>query len=318
MAVPTGTFQTYAAVGIREDLEDVIYNISPTETPFINSIGKGKATATYHEWQKDTLANPNVNNARVEGDDSTGESATPTVRYGNYTQISDKVPIVSDTLEAVDKAGRKGQMAYELAKRGKELKRDIEAICVSNQAPNAGSASTARQARAFEMWMFTNANRGTGGQSPSWPSGSLVDGTQRAFTETIFLDVLGQIWNRGGDPKMMLVGRHNKRVASGFTGGRTIMEAGEKKKVVGTVDFYESDFGVTQIIATRFMGSNQARARTAFIYDPEYWAMAYLQPFQTKPLADTGHSIKRLLWCEWTLVCKNEEASGVAADLTTS
>ena len=129
-------FRTFTAIGQREDLSNTIYNIAPTETPVVSSIGKTKATATYHEWQTDNLAAA-VATGLKEGDDASGASDTPTVRVGNRTQIQGKTVHISGTLDAVDKAGRKTETAYQLAKAGQELKRDMEKTILGNVAQNS-------------------------------------------------------------------------------------------------------------------------------------------------------------------------------------
>ena len=63
-------YQTYQSIGNREDLSDVIYDISPTDTPLLNTLARGKATAVYHEWQTDSLAAATTANAAVEGADA--------------------------------------------------------------------------------------------------------------------------------------------------------------------------------------------------------------------------------------------------------
>ena len=144
MAQPTNTFDTYDAIGIREDLQDVIYSISPTETPFMSSAAREQVKNTFHEWQTDALAAAVTNNAVIEGDDATLDAASATSRIGNYTQIMDKTVVITGTQESVDKAGRASELAYQIAKKSKELKRDIESTLLTNQARAAGNSSTAR------------------------------------------------------------------------------------------------------------------------------------------------------------------------------
>jgi hypothetical protein len=147
MAVPTGTYQTYQQIGLREDLTDAIYDISPTDTPFLQRCARVKAKARTYEWQKDSLLAAAAN-AHVEGDDSTiinGHTSVPTVRLNNKTQIFKKIMQVSGTAEAVDKAGRDSEVAYQLMKRGKEIKRDIEFALTQNQASSPGDSASARK-----------------------------------------------------------------------------------------------------------------------------------------------------------------------------
>ncbi len=159
MTVPTNTYSRYGAIGVREDLADVIYDISPTDTPIMSSIGKARATQTAHEWQTDVLAAATFGNALIEGDDAAASSLAPTTRIGNFTQIVGKTVQVSGTLEAVDKAGRKSEKAYQLAKAASEIKRDIETIIMGNQAKTNGTATSgARKLGALLSWITTNVS----------------------------------------------------------------------------------------------------------------------------------------------------------------
>jgi len=214
MAQPTNTFDTYDAVGIREDLQDVIYSISPTETPFMSSAAREQVKNTFHEWQTDALAAAVTNNAVIEGDEATLDAASATSRIGNYTQIMDKTVVISGTQESVDKAGRASELAYQIAKKSKELKRDIESTLLTNQARVAGDSSTARKFGSIGAWIATNDNFNTSdGTSPTANNGSDArnDGTQRAMTEDMLKDVIKNVWNAGGNPSVVMVGPFNKQ-----------------------------------------------------------------------------------------------------------
>lgn len=313
MAVPNTTAQTYVAIGMREDLSDMIYNISPTETPFTSAIGKGsKATATLHEWQTDSLSAAGAN-AQVEGDDMNSMTATPTVRLNNYLQISTKGVLSSGTMEAILKAGRKSELAYQIAKRGKELKRDMEYIFTQNQAGFAGSATTARKLRALENWVGTNNSGGTSYVSATGITATVTDGTQRALTESLLKTVIRNCFTNGGDPTMLMVGPFNKQTVSTFTGNATRMDKSEDKKLFAAIDVYASDYGELKVVPNRFQ-----RDRTAFVLDLEYWAMSVLRPITIEAIAKTGDSEKKMIVTEYTLESRNEAASGAIADLTTS
>lgn len=316
MALPTNTFATYSAIGNREDLEDVIYRIDPTETPFMNSVEKGKAKAVLHEWQTQALASPDTANAVLEGDDATTDATTATVRLGNICQISDKVARVTGTQEAVDHAGRDSEMNYQRVLKGLELKRDLESIVVgTNQAKNAGAAATARTAASILSWIKTNNSSGATGSAPTTADGAATrtDGTQRAFTEALLKGVLKSVWDSGGDPGVIMVGGFNKQAFSTFTGRATPMEKSESKKIVATVDVYESDFGTLSVKPNRFM-----RARDCLVLDMDYWQVDYLRNMKSIDLAVTGDNMRKQIICEWTLVARNEKASGIVADLTVS
>ena len=334
MSVFTSTYTTHTAQGDREDLQDKIFDISPMDTPFVSGCARGSASAVLHQWQTDSLADATTNNAQVEGNDYTATSGgTPTVQVGNYLQISSKTISVSGTLEKIKKAGRKSELAYQLAKRGKELKRDMESIVTGlTTAPNAGGSDTARIMAGLPLWVNSNESRGTSGagsdtDGTGWLSTggvptatSFSDGTQRALTETLFKAVLQSCWTNGADPSMFMVGAYNKTIASSTLDGIAtqnvdVVRAAEAKPGVsiGSVDVYVSDFGVIRIIPNRFQ-----RARDGWVLDMEYCALNFLRPMHTVKLAKTGDAEKRLLQVEYTLCIKNEAALGVVADLSTS
>ena len=333
MTAPAGTMQTYQQVGIREQLADMIYDISPTETPFLSNAKRGKATNRKAEWQLDALADANGDNKTIEGDDATTDTAVATTRLNNYTQLMDKVVRTSSTADAVSTAGRKKELSYQITKRSKELKRDMEARLTGNYASTAGVAASARELGGLESWYATNVNRGsnasaeTNGASGGFSSttGVTVAATdasataQRTFTEALLKDVIRQCWDSGGDPTMVMVGGFNKQKASAFSGIASLYRdtngknSAKQISIIGGADLYISDFGEHKIVPNRF-----SRARTAHVLDMDYWEVQYLQPFKIEPLAKTGHSERRMISVEFTLCSKNEAASGVVADLTTS
>jgi hypothetical protein len=326
MSQTANTFDTFGAKGIRESLSNVIYNISPEETPFMSNIGRENVKNTFFEWQTDSLAAASTTNAQIEGDDvSSYDSTTATVRVGNYTQVSRKTLILSGTLESVDKAGRRSELAYQLAKRSAELKRDMESIMLTNQAASGGSAgvSTAlRKTGSLLAFIKSNTDKGTTGADPSYttqPNATRTDATDanlRTFTETILKSVIQKVWAAGGTPKILMVGPVNKQRVSGFAGIAELRRdvAGNKPGVIiGAADVYVSDFGAVSVVPNRFQ-----RERDAFVLDPEYASVAFLRPFQTVELAKTGDAEKRMILVEWGLKVNTEAAHGLAADLTTT
>lgn len=308
------TYTAHSAIGQREDLIDVIYSISPTETPIMSTLARTKATAVFHEWQTDSLASATTANAAVEGADATSATLSPTTRLGNYTQIVQKTVQVSGTLEAVNKAGRRGERAYQLAKASSELKRDMETIITANQGRDAGSSSTARKLGALLSWIKTNTSEGSGGADPTTIGVSTrTDGTQRTFTETLLKTVIASVFDSGGNPAMLTVGSGLKQKVSAFAGiaAQRYMAPGDKPTtIIGAADVYMSDFGEISIVPNRFQ-----RTRDALLLDPEYAALAYLRPFQTNDLAKAGDSEKTQLLCEFTLEMRNEAAHGAVYDL---
>ena len=313
------TYQTYTAIGQREDLSDVIYNISPTDTPLLSSIGKTKATAIYHEWQTDSLAAASLSNAAVEGATASDATMSPTTRIGNRTQIFQKTIKVSGTLEAVDKAGRKSEKAYQLAKASAEIKRDIELTLLSNQVASNGNSSTARTLGGLQAWLATNGDFGTGGSAGASGTTARTGGTNRTFTEDILKTVIKEVYQSGGNPKVLMVNPGHKQTVSAFAGiaaQRFMAPANEPTTIIGAADVYLSDFGTVSVVPNRFMNSTNNCDETAFVVDPDMAAVAYLRPFQTNELAKTGDNEMTQLLAELTLEVKNEAAHGIIADIT--
>ena len=291
------TFDTYQTVGIREDLMNAIYTISPTTTPFMSTIGKNKATNTKHEWQLDSLAAVNLENAAVEGADAVSATLTPTTRVGNYTQISDKVIAVSTTDDKVDKAGRTTETAYQLAKASSELKRDMESILLSDQAQDAGTSSTARKLGGLGSWVTTN----------------VVDAAAAPMTEDMLKSAVLQAYTEGGSPTMLLVSPANKQQVSLFSGiaeQRYQAPSTGQTKIVGAADVYMSDFGTLSVVPDRFLSDD-----VAYVLDPSMAAVSYLRPFKQTKLAKTGDSDKYLMNVEYTLQVNNEAAHAAITNI---
>ena len=323
MASPAATFTTYEGIGQREDLTDVIYNISPTETPFITMAARTTAKARYHEWQKDSLATASAANAQIEGDDSTATTATPTVRLGDYTQILKKTIRVSGTMEAVDKAGRDSEVAYQLAKSGKEIKRDLESCVTQNKGSTVSTTAGGRTLASVESWLFTNrTDIGSNGAptTPGFISGTVAAPTDNSvagtFVEANLKAIIGECWTQGGEPRIVMVNKFNKQRASTFAGiatqyndvtGRT------PGTIMGAADVYVSDFGTLRIVPNRFM-----RTSVVLVLDMDYWALAYLRGMTKEKLAKTGDSEAWHLLTEVTLESRNEKASGKITTTTTS
>jgi len=320
MSIVTNTFTTFDAKGIREDLSNIITNIAPEETPYMSNIGRESISNSLFEYQTDTLAAAAANK-QIEGDDvASFDAVTATVRLQNYAQISRKTIILSATEEVVNKAGRRSELAYQIAKRSAELKRDQEFTMLNNAVAAAGSTSTARGTASLGAFLKTNVDKASDGTNPSYttlPSSARTDGTVRTFTETILKNVIQQVWSAGGAPKILMTGPVNKQRVSGFSGiasSRFNINGGEKPAtLIGAVDLYVSDFGTVAVIANRFQ-----RERDAWVLDPEYAKMTVLRPYQQIELAKTGDAEKRMLLVEWGHKVLAENAHGLAADLITS
>lgn len=320
MSAIANTYTRYDAIGIREALSDVIYNISPEDTPVMSNGGRETVKNTFFEWQTDSLAAASSANAQIDGDDITSFTAvTPTVRLGNYTQISRKDLIISGTLEATDRAGRKSELSYQMAKRSAELKRDIEANITANIAAAAGSTSVSRKTGTLLGFIKTNTSKataGTAGVDPSYttiPTGTRTDGTQRALTETLIKTVAQSLWTNGGSLKMAVMGGLIKQKFSTLAGiatNRFDVKGNKPVSIIGAADLYVSDFGNLSIVPDRF-----CRVRDILFLDPEMYSICYLRPFQTVELAKTGDAEKRMLLVEWGLKVKNEQGLGGVFDI---
>jgi hypothetical protein len=313
------TYQTYTSIGMREDLSDVIYSISPTDTPFMSSIGKTKATAVLHEWQTDSLAAASLSNFTVEGATASDATMSPTTRIGNRTQIAQKTVKISGTLQSVDKAGRKSEKAYQLAKASSEIKRDMETSLLSNQVASNGDSSTARKLGGLQAWLATNGDFGTSGVAGASGTTARTDGTNRTFTEDILKVVVKEVYASGGNPKVLMVNPAHKQLVSAFTGiaaQRFMAPSNAPTTILAAADVYLSDFGSISVVPNRFMTSTNSCGETAFVLDPDMAAVAYLRPFQTNELAVTGDNESTQLLAEYTLEVRNEAAHGIIADIT--
>ena len=326
MAVPTNTRETYGAVGIREDLSNIIYNISPMDTPFLNGCGRGTADNTLFEWQTDELKAA-ASNLQVEGNDYTSTAATEPRRLSNYTQISATQVQSSGTAEAVDFAGRKSTQAYQLAKRAKEMKRDMEFMLLEGTVKAAGSSGSARNTACFSTWIGTNdvdttnvvaASTGgglTNNGSTTYPDGTTEAGTggaDTAITIALVNNVVERIWNLGGTPDTILCDSTVKGTISSSSVGGAVVAAprndiGSKDKItaVNAVDVLVTDFGTFKVVPDRFIPTTQVD----FI-DFDLWSVDYLRPFRTETLAKSGDSVKQLLIAEYGLRAKNGNGSG--------
>jgi hypothetical protein len=320
MAQLAGTTDTYDMKGLREDLQNTIFMLTPEDTPFLSNIGRDKASATKHEWQTDTLAAPDTANAQIEGDEYVYADRAPTVRVGNFTQISRKPVLVAGTLEAVDKAGRASEIKYQSIKAGKELKKDQEAIILANQASVAGSNSVARKLGGFAAWLTSNVSRGASGANGGYNTGTglvvaATNGTQRALTETLMKTAWQSAYVNGGNPSIAMLPVAQKSVFSSFVGIAQIrtdvgQNAGQAT-IIGGADTYVGDFGKLTTVVNRVQ-----QARDAFLVDRSAVKYVTLRPMFVDKPAKTGDAEKRMLVVEYTLRVDNEAAHAVIADLT--
>lgn len=321
MAVNANALQVYDSKTIREDLQDAFISITPTDTPFMNMVGKGKASNTYHEWHETDLAAVDTANRVAYGEANPGNDApTLAVRKGNYVQLSDKVVEITSTAEAVNGAANIETMAKQISFKMKEIRRDMEAMALANIAATAGSSGTAAVSAGLPAFLRTNTNRGATGANPTtsgasgagYPNAAATDGTLRALTETLFKDVIAKCWTAGANPTTVMVGALVKQKISTFTASGTVERTAvaSKKELPTAIDVYISDFGTLQIVPNRFQ-----RTRDIFVLDPEYLAVDFLTNMKNEPLAKTGHADRRLISAQWTLKCESEKAQGLIADI---
>jgi hypothetical protein len=318
MAQPTNTLDSYDVRGIREDLSDVIYDISPEETPFYTACAKAKATNTLHEWQTDALR-ASGDNAHIEGDDTIAEARSATVRLNNRTQIFKNSVVIPGTDQGLNKAGRAREMAYQVLKIAKEQKLDIEKAMFANQAKVAGDSTTARRMAGVPAWLTTNTNfqSGSSGADPTGDGSNARtdDGTPTAFSQTKFDSVMQSIWVSGGKPDSVYLSAFQMNLALGFTGNNNQRSniTAEAEKVIKHMAVYVTPWGTVEFKPTR-----ENRARDVFIMQDDMWAVGVLRATKNEELAKTGDNEKRQVVTELTLVCRNEKSSGGIYDNTTS
>ena len=318
MAQPSQTLDSYDVVGIREDLSDVIYNVSPEETPLYSKASKTKASNTLVEWQTDSLR-ASAANAHIEGDATTAEARTATTRLGNYTQIFKNAVVVPDTDEGLDKAGRAKEIAYQTLKIAKEQKLDIEKALFDNNARAAGNSTTARELAGVPAWLTTNtvfgANEGADPTGDGTDARTDETTALTAFSQTKFDTVMQSIWEEGGKPDTVYLSAFQMNLALGFTGNnnqRSAVQAGDER-VIKSLAVYVTPWGTVE-----FMPSRENRSRDVYIMQDDMWEIAVLRATKNVAMAKTGDNTTRQVVTELTLCAKNEAANGGIFDNTTS
>lgn len=318
MTQPTNVYSVYDASattgvgrGNREDLVDVVYDISPTKTPTLSALPRAKAEAVLHEWTTHALAAAAANE-KIEGDDGTIDAAVPKVRLNNRTAISNKIAGVTRTQQKVAKVGMQDALAEEVGYKIAELKRDMSVMIHANTAKVAGNDSTARKTAGLPTWII-NAASVIGANPTGDGSDTATNGTQRVFHEGLLLEASQLAFDDGGNPNLLIVGSFNKRQASGFSGNQTRNTDADEKKLVNSITIYEDDFNTLKVVCDRFCLS-----RNATLLDTEYAKIAYLRAFEQWDLAVTGSSMRKQLESEWALEVSNPDAHAIIRDLTTS
>ena len=314
MATVSGQLKDASINGKPRDLMDMIFNVSPTDTPFLTMCGKTKAIQTLHEWQTEDLAAPGAN-SQLEGADVTTFEEVTSEELSNKTQILRKSINVSKTAQAVKQAGVGKQYAHQMALKTKEIKKDLEFALLSNQIQASESGSNPRKMRGLPAWLKTNVSLGASG-AVATASAAATAGTTRVPTEAMLKDALTKIYNEGGNcDRIMMAPAMRVKFSEILTGGATKMEKAETKKATAVIDVYVSDFGTLKLVPNRVQGGVAYSQNCAFILDPDYWKVAYLRGFQENKLAQTGDSDKGYIICEATLEARQEKSSGMIADL---
>lgn len=314
MAVPTNTLQTYQSTNNAENVTEIVMNIDPIDTPLLTLAKKTTAEATYTQWPIESLSAVDTNNANIEGDDATIDASTTPTLVGNYTQLMDKTASVTTTQEAIKRYGVKNEMAKQMAKKSKELKRDMETTMFLNQARVVGAAGTAQKMRSLPSWLTTNVSRGASGANGS-ATAAATDGTQRAFTETLLRTLIATTITNSDDlPGVLFAGPANRaNVSSQLSGNSTRFYEVKSGELNASISVYRSDYGPLKIVMDRFQ-----RERDMFLINPDYIGIRTLEPMQTQDLATTGLTKKKQIWTNFTLEVSNEKAHAVLADLNTA
>jgi hypothetical protein len=322
---------------IREDVMDKIWDISKIPLPFTDLVGEETAESSYTEWTQDALAAPDTTNANVDGADASGNDAATGTRLGNHTQISDKVVRVSDRADAVTKIGRAKELAYQISRRQQELRRDVEAIALLNQASIADNGdAVAGKSGGLPAWLTSNDNFGAGGASGGFNTTTkvvdarTVSTNRRALSEANIRTVIESIYNNGGNPTVLMsvpsaIARFSQYLFAATTVAAirsNVSQSAEDAAAIGAVNVYVSDFGTLRFIPNRLQqyhnDGSAATCADVFILDPAYLALRYLQRYQTKTLARTGTAENRQITVDWTLVVHTEKAHGLVADINTA
>jgi hypothetical protein len=320
MTKVTNAMATYDVTTNREDLADVVYNISPVDTPFMSAVPRAKATAVLHEWSTDSIDATNTTNARLEGDALSRAAATSPARKQNYCQISSRDATVTGTERAVNPAGIDDMMAYQMSKKSLALRKDMEAILLGNQGQVAGDTTTARKLRSFNSWISGNGDRSGattgGGADATAATAAATDATTgnlRTFTEAMLKDAVKDAFDDGGEPTLVLVGSFNKQTFSGFTGRTSATQNISEKKILGAASLYASDFGDLKVVPNRTQ-----RARDVWVIDPDKVAVAFLRAFEPQELGRVGDAVTRDIISEYTLEMRHPDAHAIVADLTSA
>lgn len=326
MSQVSGTFDTYDATTLKESLDPVIWDLFPMDTFALSNFDKVSVGQTLHEWVFDKLASAAANK-QLEGDDVTYSTVAAATRVSNYTQISRKTILLTDTYEASDKVGQASALARETMKAMKELKRDMEYTILGKQGSSAGATATARACGGLEAWIWGQAaaipgnrvtpttagtNGATTATTPSYATGvvtGVTDGTTGSVTlsEVELKTALGLAWEDGGEVDVILTSQSQKLAIDAMTGVATRfvdVAKGASASIVGSASMYVSSYGTHKVVLSRYLHRG-----TVLCLDTKQWAVGQLRAPKIVDMAKTGDATKKLLVSEYTLVARNPNSS---------
>jgi hypothetical protein len=309
------TYTVYEVIGKKEDVSDVISNISPTDTPFQSMIGKESISNVLFQWQEDTLANAAAN-AQYDGFDASEVAASPTTLRENYSQILAKAIKVAATTDATSRYGRAKETAYQLSKRGAELKRDLEFVLTNAQAGGSGVLSNVTVTSIGNVASVTADAARTMKSAQAQVDASLLNttgGSGTAMTETLLNTTLQELYTAGANPKYLMIPpgealNLSTYLANTTWGTRQIEHenGNSPMKIVNVVDVYQSPFGEVKVILNRFMVNTDH-----LVFNPSDWKLCVLRAWERVPLAKIGDSERHMIVGEYSLKHANYKASAV-------
>lgn len=313
MAQATNSFSTFTSTRGRELILDKIYNVSVKDTPFASMLDREEIDSVLPRWHTDTFAAA-ASNKVEQGNIPTIAASTATVEYSNRTQILEKTGAITRTENKHRKVKPTSDYDYEVTKRMVELKKDVEFAILQNTTAIPASAGIAPQTRGMLGWVATNTSKGVGGADPNpLTNTAQTDGTQRAFTETLFKDVIKLMYDNGAeiDDCYALIPSSQRTTFDGFLAGQTRFDKAEDKSLTAVLEVYIGPFG-----RIKALNGRQMRQREVFIVNPDYVKLGEYDKMKDKKLADRGDAIEFMVNTEIALIVNNEKAHGAVRDLT--
>lgn len=313
------TFTTTLAVGEKEQLADVIYRIDPDETPIFSALKKETSNGIFTEWQVQELAAASGTNYVNEGADASIGTPTATTRLGNYHQISVAAVAVSKTLDAVEKAGRDKELAYQKVLKSLELRRDIEKSIGDTDVARSGSDP--RKSASLSCWITNGSVGASGAFATGDGTDAVTGGTDRALTLQLIEDGMQAAWEDGGNPKMLVASATNRANFSNLTASSNLvnnqvnMTQAKEVTYVGSTSVFLTDFGTLEVAPSRFLGNDRV-----FMIDPDFASLCTIngRNFAENQIAPTGDAEKFQIVTEWALKVQAPKAHAMILDLSGS